>query len=276
MFGTEQHLGTASRSSSKTSWATSRTIWALFLAVVIGAPLSWADGVAVVGVGTSGTWTSELEIVNPSPTPLRVQVGGLAEFEPLLCPGTCAITHVDIPGSGSMRLGVADIPNLRNRQDLNTVYVVAEIPDVVPVVRARVFNTEKPQQAIEVPAVRLSTLTAHSIYKLHFPSVTRNTDVHTNLIIARPVGGLPPIRVRVEAFDGNGARLAEAVFTGLPEPGGNYYPNVFLIDVLAQLGLVEVPTGSLRVTSLDGGEIWGFTSRVFPAGNVSTVIGWNP
>jgi hypothetical protein len=66
------------------------------------------------------------------------------------------------------------------------------------------------------------------------------------------------------------------VFTGLPEPGGNYYPNVFLIDVLAQLGLVEVPTGSLRVTSLDGGEIWGFTSRVFPAGNVSTVIGWNP
>lgn len=243
----------------------------LALAAVLLAGLAHADSIIIVGAGNPAPWDTDIEIANPTAAPLEVQLGALPDFEPVVCGTECIIVHYVVPPNGSITLASRDIPNIAGRTQLNTVYVTTAT-GVLPVVRARVFNADKPQQAVEIPAARLSTIA--NVRLLDFPAIIRTADAHTNLVVTRPLRTAEPLRVRVEAFDPTGALLATGEFT--PTLVGNYEPNLFIVDVLGALGIAELADGHLRVTATDGEPLWGFTSVVFPQGNVSQVVGWNP
>jgi hypothetical protein len=243
----------------------------LAVAALLLAGLARADSIIIVGAGNPAPWDTEIEIANPTGAPLEVQLGALPDFEPVVCGTECIIVHYVVPPNGSITLASRNIPNIAGRAHLSTVYVTTAT-EVLPVVRARVFNGDKPQQAVEVPAVRLSTIA--DVRLLDFPAIIRTADAHTNLVVARPLRTSGPLRVRVEAFNPSGELLATGAFA--PTLIGNYEPNLFIVDVLGALGIPDLADGHLRVTTIDGEPLWGFTSVVFPQGSVSQVVGWNP
>jgi hypothetical protein len=231
----------------------------------------YAESIVVMGVGRSGTWDDDIEIANPTNAPLEIQIGNSGTFQPPACTNQCGIMHLTIPAHGSVRLTTAEIPNVKYATALSTVYVTTA-NDIMPVVRARVFNTANRQQSVEIPAVRVSTIA--SVRELAFPAIMRTAEAHTNMAIARPTAGPGPLRVLAEAYAPNGDLLATKEFTNTPV--GNYYPNLFIVDILGAMGVDAIDDGVLRIVSTDGEPIWGFTSVVFPAGNVSQVVGSNP
>lgn len=241
------------------------------VALVLASVVVRADSIIIVGAGNPAPWDTDIEVANPTDAPLEVQLGALPDFEPVVCGTECIIVHYTVPANGSIKLTSIDVPNIAHRAFLNTVYVTTAT-SVLPVVRARVFNTAKPQQAVEIPAVRVSTIA--NVQLLDLPSIIRTEDAHTNLIATRPFRTAEPLRVRVEAYHASGELLATREFSAALI--GNYEPNVFIVDVLGALGISSLADGHLRVTSTDGGPLWGFTSVVFPQGSVSQVVGWNP
>jgi hypothetical protein len=243
----------------------------LVLTLLLASTEVFADSIAITGFGKTSTWDSDLVIANPTAAPMTVQVGNSGTFQPPVCTNQCGIVHLTIPSHGVVRLTTTDVPNVENTMGiLHTVFVTAA--GTLPVVRARVFNMTNAQQAIEIPAVRVSTIS--DVRELAFPAVIRTTDAHTNVTIARPTGDPTPIHVRGELFSTSGELLSTRDFTNTPV--GNYYPNVFVVDIVNLMGVTAIDGGLLRITSTDGEPIWGFTSVVFPAGNVSQVVGSNP
>src|ERR1700674_1446540 len=117
-----------------------------------------ADSIVVVGAGTVGSWDTEVELANPTAAELLVQVGANPVFEGG-CPMQCPFTSVILPPKGSAKLRAAEI--FHTIQDgLFTMYVRLESGVTLPTVRARVADAGAPSQAVELPAVRLSTITS--------------------------------------------------------------------------------------------------------------------
>jgi hypothetical protein len=233
------------------------------------------DSVVVVGSGALGSWTTRFDLANPTASPLLVQLSpALAEFQ-TACPNPCPWITVTIPASGTTTV-MADIPGTPS-EGLNSIFISADDPVVLPVVRARVLNTANLPEGIELPAVRLSTVLSLDAAVLNFPSALRNADAHTNLAVGAITmeGGQETLTVRVEIFGADGTLLGSGTFTNAVPAGAPQ--NVFLGDIAGQLGVQTLEDGLIRVTKLSGdGGLWGETSTVYPNGRVSVSVGRNP
>jgi hypothetical protein len=79
------------------------------------------------------------------------------------------------------------------------------------------------------------------------------------------------ITVRVEAFSSDGDLLGGRSFR--IERG----TTVFLVDVVAQLGVSELDGGQIRITRTGGNGLpWGLLSTLSDDGRISVSAGWNP
>jgi hypothetical protein len=247
---------------------------AMLIHVKPAAPLT--DAVVVVGSGTLGSWTTRFDLANPTSSPLQVQLSpAFPEFQSA-CPNPCPWVTVTIPANGSTIVMASDIPGIA-LESINSIFISANDPVALPVVRARVLNTASPPEGIELPAVRLSTLISLDAAILNFPSALRNADAHTNLAVAAisDCCGQEPVAVRVELFGADGSLMGSGTFTNAV-PGGAPQ-NIFLGDIAGQLGVQAVEDGVIRVTKLSGnGGLWGETSTVYPSGSVSVSVGRNP
>jgi hypothetical protein len=146
-----------------------------------------------------------------------------------------------------------------------------------PTVTARIINRARPTQTIELPVVRYSTIQAMNPTVLAFPSARRTTDSHSNLVVAE-VSNEPGrlLSILVEAYSASGERLGAATFD-VP-PGGIFSAGtLFLVDVLAQLGVSALDNGQIRVTKTGGsGLMWGLLATVSDDGRVAVSLGANP
>jgi hypothetical protein len=181
-------------------------------------------------------------------------------------------TFFDLPprGAASLRASAPTFGGLGTVfGDLGTAYARGS-EEEPPTVTARVFNTARAGQGIEVPTIRLSTLNDRNASVLAFPAASRGAGVHSNLVVAE-VGTDSEISVRVEAFSPGGELLGSNSFRIEAST------TLFLVDVLAQLGVSELDGGQIRVTKTGGsGLMWGVLATVSDDGRVFVSPGANP
>src|SRR5450830_739300 len=146
-----------------------------------------------------------------------------------------------------------------------------------PSVRARVINSAAPQQSVRLQPVQYDTLIGTPATVLNFPRALRRPAVHSILALELmpPDSGYAIFSLHIDVLDPNGTVLAGGYFSKCT--AGPTCHDLFLVDVLGQLGMTTNSTGQIRATLTSGtGDLWGFVSAVYPAGNVSAEVGRNP
>ncbi len=229
------------------------------------------DAVVMVGTGVSGTWDTEFRFANPSSLPQGVYLGLFLEPSSV-CPGFCnGQTGFTLPAQGTASLRAsAPVPESPGPLfgNFGTAYARGS-EEEPPTVTVRVFNTARPTQGIEIPTIRLSTLNDRNPSVLAFPSASRSAGAHSNLVVAEV--GTDEITVRVEAFSPGGELLGSNSF----RIGAG--ATLFLVDALAQLGVLELDGGQIRVTRIVGnGLMWGFLATLTDNGGITVSPGMNP
>jgi hypothetical protein len=239
-----------------------------FLRVRPAAPSN--DAIVFVGVGVSGTWDTEIVLANPDPFSNAVVVG-IDIVPPSLCPpmtGCLGDAGITVPPFGTARLLASEINGFFSGLLPLMLYISSDMD--LPSVRARVVNGSLPSQAIEVPGIRLSTLTALNPVALSFPGATRSSVGHSNIVMAE-IANTGSLSILIEAFDSDGALKGSQPF----EISSGQ--TVFLQDVLGQLGVTDLVDGQLRVTKISGdGLMWGTMSTLYSDGGVAVSTGANP
>jgi hypothetical protein len=158
---------------------------------------------------------------------------------------------------------------------VTTLYVTPEAGKPLPTVRARVFNSAHPGQAITVPAFRLSALLTLDPSALSFPGAKRSATSRTNLVLTdlrepdHPDGR--GLSIQVEVYESSGQRLSFAAY--LLSPG----ETRFLVDVLGQLGVESLDLGQIRVLKTAGnGHLWGTMFTTDSDGGITASAGAHP
>jgi len=225
-----------------------------------------ADVLVALGAGVAGTWETEFEFANLEDRPLAVFAG--EQPHPFVCvTSPCGIAFSPLPRTGASRIVTtsADFGRFTGR-----LFVGADDAEELPTVRARVVNRARPTQEIELPLFRRSTLVALNAAVLAFPFAIRSAGEHTNLFVSE-IGLSSDLLVIIEAFAFSGERLQSTA--RLLESG----ETLFLIDVLAQLGVTAISEGQIRVTKTGGsGVLWGLLSTVSDDGRVAVAVGRHP
>lgn len=224
-----------------------------------------SDALVVVGAGAAGPWVTEYEFANRDISTAQVHVGPAPFSVP--CPPLqpCEQASVSIPGRG-----VAKVPALPyGRTFVGSTFVTVANADL-PTVRARIVNSSRLAQSIELPVTRLSTITALNPSELVFPTAARTGTAHSNLVLSE-LSHSAALTVRVEAYSAEGTLLGAADL-GLER--GN---SLFIIDVLGTLGITGLANGQVRVTRIEGaGLLWGLLATVTSEGQVFASLGVNP
>jgi hypothetical protein len=105
---------------------------------------------------------------------------------------------------------------------------------------------------------------------LAFPGASRGSSVHGNLVLSE-VGWDDAATVLVEALSPDGVPLGAASFQIV---AGS---TLFIVDVLARLGVAELDGGQIRVTRTAGeGLMWGLLATLSDDGQVTVSPGMNP
>ena len=256
--------------------------WAAVLLLASSAPAQTA-GVIVSGVGASGPWGTSLDFANPGSTPLR--------FNLIPDRRQCVAAPCDyvIPPNGTLTIGPEGLQG-----PLQTIIAVPEEGSTTPVVRAHVLDAVARRGAELLAVSARSILGRDNAQELNFPAVTRNATTHSNLLLA----GIPatPDRFPSDTFaavidlydrDGN---LAGSKFVtndcGLLGEAPSVCPDVFLVDVVAQLGVEAIEGGQLRVFKIqidppgapfhDAAVLWGELATVSSDGASAVIGGANP
>ena len=236
--------------------------------LLIGATAA-AESLVIVGTGRSGSWDTVLELSNGGSVPVTVQLGPTAGFQ-ALCPTPCPLPTRTLNPGQTVRLTPDDLAGYHppfasisyvNSSDQSFTSSIS--------VRARAINTLVPTQSAEVPVVRLSTVMAMNPTFLSFPGATLSASAHSNLMLAE-LTGLATTIVQVEAFDTTGTRVGSSTET--VRSGGTLY----LVNVLARMGVNAMDDGQIKVTRLSGGTVWGWIGTVFPDAGVHIGLGRNP
>jgi hypothetical protein len=225
-----------------------------------------ADVLVAIGAGVAGTWETEIEFANLEDRNLSVFAG--EQPHPFVCvTSPCGIAYSALPGNGATRLVTmsGDFGRFTGR-----LFIGADHAEELPTVRARVVNRARPTQAIELPLFRRSTLVARNPGSLAFPFRIVSAGDHSNLFVSE-IGLVSDLAVRIEAFAFSGERLTS---TTRSLAAGE---TIFLVDVLAQLGVTGISEGQVRVTKTGGGgTLWGLLSTVSDDGRVAVAVGRHP
>jgi len=130
---------------------------------------------------------------------------------------------------------------------------------------------------------------------LSFPSVTRNATTHANLILAG-ISATPTsfptdtFAANIQLFDSDGNPLGNRLVTNSCAPTiGEAPPNcpdLFFVDIVAQLGVEAIEGGQLTVTMMpidppnvpfsQAAAIWGELASVSSDGPSAVIGGANP
>lgn len=250
------------------STATRRSVLSLILLLFLMGRASAAESIVIVGAGRSGAWDTEVEVANPTDSPLWIQLGADPFFEGA-CPMQCPWTQLTLPPRGSFKMKSADIFHTVT-DGLFTMYVIPQDGVTLPTVRARVENAALPSQAVELAAVRTSTITSFGGAPLSFTSVRRDATGHSNLILSNlDLNGT--LNADIEVFSPNGDRLGGTSVS--IDPG----VVLFLVDVLPALGVTSLDDGQILVTRTSAmGIPWGEVAAVDSVNGVFISIGRNP
>lgn len=231
-----------------------------------------ADSLVLVGVGTSGSWVTEVTVSNATMSGVNWQLSPQPSYE-TVCPGFCNFVNVSVPAAGTATL--ASLPASVTRNVVNVLYFTPESgPAVGLSVRARVVNSIRPTQAIEVPAFKLSTLNSLNPSVLAFSGARRDAASRTNLVLANvtfPFQQGRDVALSVEARAMDGRLLgSETIVVRIGQA-------FFLVDVLAELGVTTLDVGQIRVTKVAGdGVFWGTMLTTTSDGGVSVSVGAHP
>jgi hypothetical protein len=137
-------------------------------------------------------------------------------------------------------------------------------------------NSSRPTQAVEVPAFRLSTLVALNPTVLAFPGARRDAASRTNLVLSNIIPRLnqeqgSDVTLLLEAYSSGGGLLGTEILLL------RFNQTRFLVDVLAELGVITLDVGQIRVTKLAGdGVFWGTMFTTTSDGGVSVSVGAHP
>ena len=234
-----------------------------------GAALGLGQSIVVVGAGTVGSWSTEVELANPSESSIDVQLGGQRSIERgCATPPPCPFALVTLPPKGSARVPIAAVfPGIG--EGLFTMYAIPKDTDVLPTIRARVADAAAPSQAVELPAVRTSTVRDSDTGTLIFPSVRRTPTGHSNLILGNVGDSILTAVIEVRAPDGS--LLAQMPETLNPDQ------VVFLVDLLKTLAIDSLPDGQIVVSRTSGAGVpWGLVAAVDSVNGVFISLGRNP
>jgi virginiamycin B lyase len=225
------------------------------------------DAVLLGGAGISGTWQTEFRFANVESSPVTV-FAGIFNRPTGICPGVCSIPSLvrGIPSNGSSAAGT-DVLRLRG---LGLVFVRVLEDGTLPSVKARIFNASAPAQSLDLPTIRLSRLTELNPSSLSFPGEVKDGAAHSNLWLAE-VSQREPLNVVIELINPSGTVVAsdeETLGAG---------QSVYLVDVIARLGVANFLEGQLRVRKVgDSGLLWGYLATVNADGAISIFSGLNP
>lgn len=224
-----------------------------------------SDALVVVGAGAAGSWVTEYELANGELASIQALVGPAPFAVP--CPPlqACEQAVVGVPGRGAAK--ISSIPY--SRTFVGSTFVTVPTGSL-PTVRARIVNSNRPSQAIELPVVRLSTIASFNASELFFPTATRTPTAHSNLVLSE-LSLTAPVSLRVEVYSAGGTLVGARAFD---IDLGN---SIFLVDVLGQLGVLDLADGQVRVVKTGGGGLlWGLLATVTSDGQVFVSLGRNP
>ena len=225
------------------------------------------DPLVMVGAGHAPPWDTDIGLANREKFPLGVWIGE-SQAPSAACPGPCPGTLLLLPPSGTVQTSGGDVtPGAGN---IGHFVVPLEGVDA-PTVHARIVNRATPEQAAELPVVRLSTIEAMNPRVLSFPSATRTPASHSNLVLTMlsEIGAVSGV---VEVFSPLGERLGS-----LPFQLSNNVREIFVYDVVAAAGVSELDGGQIRVTKTEGiGLLWGLLATLTDDGGVTVSVGANP
>lgn len=229
------------------------------------------DSLVIVGVGYAPPWDTDFVLANGEQQESEIWVGPSRTplSHCLSCPGVTVLLPPDGTGKTNALTMLAAYASFIG---VTTAHVVPPSGSTLPTVTARVVNRARPGQSIEVPVVRYSTIEALNPAVLSFPAATRSPDSHSNLFVAEVSQEQGRgLSVLVEAYSSAGDRLGSAAFV---LSNGT---TLFLVDVLAKLGVANLEDGQIRVTKNGGtGLMWGLLATVSDEGRVSVSPGVNP
>jgi len=259
------------------------TFWIAILSVTA---VAWAQtaGVVVTGVGASGPWGTSIDFANPGSTPLR--------FNLIPDRRQCVAAPCDyvIPPNGAITVGPDGLQG-----PLQTVIVVPEEGSATPVVRAHVLSAATRRGSELLAASARSILERSNSQVLSFPAVSRNATTHSNLILAG-ISATPAtfpsdtFAAVIQLFDRDGNLLGNKLVGRNCAPAIGEAPascpDLFLVDVVAQLGVEAIEGGQLTVTKIpidppdvpfsQAAAIWGELAVVSSDGPSAVIGGANP
>jgi hypothetical protein len=172
---------------------------------------------------------------------------------------------------------------------------VPEEGSATPVVRAHVLDVATHRGADLFAVSAQSILGRPRPQVLSFPSVTRNPTTHANLILVG-ISATPAtfptdtFAAMVQLFDHDGNLLGNKLVVNNCAPtigeGPPVCPDLFLVDVVAQLGVEAIGGGQLTVTKIQidppdapfsqAAAIWGELASVSSDGPSAVLGGANP
>ena len=233
------------------------------------------DAVVVLAAQNVGGWTTEFDFANVEDQ--TVTLFGSSVFVPQTACGICSSElRLAIPPRGS---GKGTASQITFGPLFGALFFRSLEDGILPSVKARLVNAATPSKAIDIPAVRLSTVAALDPAVLVFPSALRTGGGgHSNLLISEvsagsylrfPIG--QDIQVLVEGFSAAGQSVGSLNAT---IRGGD---SLYLVDVLGKLGVDELSGGSIRLTHVGGeGIMWGYLITVTDDEAIGVSLGVTP
>ncbi len=237
-----------------------------------------ADSLVVVGTGSPGPWRTVLDIANPTDSTMYLNIREAAGY--FLCMPVCPIAYIGIPPSGSTSFTTFGW-GLDPTTALHTIYVTSS-DGTTPVVHARTLRAGTAGPAAVLPVIRLSTLDQAAWSALSFPYVSLSNINRLNLAVGvtTPEGASGPFSVLVQVYSSDGILRGGRTYSNslIPnELGITLWSDVFVVDVLEELGISGFTGGQIRIVKASGdGAIWGALAVVSGDGNVEIVAGENP
>lgn len=235
------------------------------------------DALVAVGAGQAGAWATQVNMANLGGTPYIVQLGLVPLFQAIVaCPGPCPIVQATIAARGTTPF--SDELAVRGAQgQFSTLYITPDDGTSLPAVRMWTVNGDNPAQTVPVPVYRLSTLVALNPSVLSFPGAVRSSSgaARSNLALAnlnRTDGGVQDgVTLAIEAIAHDGTTLGSTTVTL------QYGQTVYLVDVLASIGVTTLDNGELQVTRTAGaGIFWGMMATRDANGAVVVSSGASP
>jgi hypothetical protein len=232
-----------------------------------------ADSLIIAGGGFVGPWDTEIEMANTlaDPVDVTLSIRGLPLGAP--CPPNCSGQTYTVPGHGMRSVLASDfIGELYMGPQMIRVETAAGVP--APVVHARSVSQFSTAQFAELPVVRESSLEALDPVVLVFPGASRQSRIHSNVILESLGFDPSTTKVLLELFDSDGQLLGSGQ---VAVTGESTFHATTVVDVVGVLGVTELDSGQLRVTKLSGdGFLWGVLATVVGEGSLKVSLGVNP